>query len=777
MDAFWGFIVSNSLVVFVIAAGILILSRFWKHAATLHVLWILVLVKLFLPPLFVADWPIRLSELPTSNETAGIVENTVPIGTQPSADGPSGLFSTKKSSSTINRAASANSSAAGFWRVPIRWTILLGTVWIAGTVLLAARTAWQIWRFRKIIEKTHEPADDIVHLLQSVARRMGLARVPHVLMTSSRTTPLIWLFGYAPVLVLPQGLFGRLNHGARETILIHELAHVRRRDHWVRLLELTATTVFWWHPVVWLARTRIRELEEECCDQAVVKLTPLQARTYATALVDTLDFLSECTLRVAPLATAIYSTGSLARRIKLLQENRTQRVSILAGSMIAAALMVPLSIGFGQTNADDVPKITGRITDKGGKPVAGAVVRIAMPATEMRHVDEGMYEDKSDEDGRYEIKLEGLGLATTVSVDALAPGYQRLSGSPRMWAGKVERGVAPGKDAEASFTLQPGLYVKGIVVNEAGLPVPNVRVAANANIYGLINGTERVVSSGGVERTRGRDDGTFEVFNFLPEPLESHDVKEKGAIGFHHPDYVPYQVADVYALSEEERTNLRIVLPTGSKAAGIVLDADGKPVADVMVEVFSAKEPDRDKATMTNAEGKFRLEGLKEQDAIIRVHAMKLRQKVAMPVALGQDQENLEIRLEPVAISAEPKSVEVLGMKLADITPELRARYDLYHDKGALILGPGTDSARLGVGELREGYYFWMVGQNHIGSVHEFVEGLLKEVEKSELSQHGYRVVYTFSDVRMVGSNTQYMKLTEEDVSGLREVLKTLDDE
>ena len=69
----------------------------------------------------------------------------------------------------------------------------------------------------------------------------------------------------------------------------------------------------------------------------------------------------------------------------------------------------------------------------------------------------------------------------------------------------------------------------------------------------------------------------------------------------------------------------------------------------------------------------------------------------------------------------------MLGMQLADVTPELKSAYDLFNDRGALILDPGKDSDRLKIGQLAEGYVFWMVGNKRIGSVREFVNRLLAE--------------------------------------------------
>ena len=73
------------------------------------------------------------------------------------------------------------------------------------------------------------------------------------------------------------------------------------------------------------------------------------------------------------------------------------------------------------------------------------------------------------------------------------------------------------------------------------------------------------------------------------------------------------------------------------------------------------------------------------------------------------------------------KKHAVLGMQLADVTPELKSAYDLYLDRGALILDPGKDSDRLKIGELAEGYCFFMVGNKRIGSVREFVDRILAE--------------------------------------------------
>ena len=86
------------------------------------------------------------------------------------------------------------------------------------------------------------------------------------------------------------GCWCRLNSGrawertSGTLLLLHELAHLKRRDHWVRWLELVVAGLYWWHPVVWWARRALREAEEQCCDAWVVWAMPDRSRTYASCL-------------------------------------------------------------------------------------------------------------------------------------------------------------------------------------------------------------------------------------------------------------------------------------------------------------------------------------------------------------------------------------------------------------------------------------------------------------------------------------------------------------
>ncbi len=153
-----------------------------------------------------------------------------------------------------------------------------------------------------------------------------------------------------------------------------------------------------------------------------------------------------------------------------------------------------------------------------------------------------------------------------------------------------------------------------------------------------------------------------------------------------------------------------------------------------------------------------------------------LEQKIELPMTLDRDQNDLKVQLKPIALAVEPKKIMVLGMQFANLTPELRAAYDRPNENGALVLDPGKDSERLGIGKLEKGDDFWMVGEKRISNVSEFVKQLLAEADAQGKDEPSIRMVYTFSRLDFDGTNTQFMKLTKADLGELRKVLDQLSD-
>ena len=276
-------------------------------------------------------------------------------------------------------------------RTPWSLSWILALIWSCGTCCMAVVYAIRIRRFVIAVRDCDVAPLPIRTMAAQLSGRLGLWRVPDVMMTSRSLPPLVWSIGLLPRVILPSELFARLGSEAQAAILAHELCHIRRGDYLVRFLEVAATTIFWWHPGVWCARWQLRELEEQCCDGRVLALLEQQPRTYAALLVDTLEFLSERPRTPAPFHTAVYSSGSLSRRIRMLSQNRTNRLTALSAALVAGLVTLPLVVAFavdieqtsktapaGQPTAGAPPAILrGRVTDEAGAPLADVRVLVA----------------------------------------------------------------------------------------------------------------------------------------------------------------------------------------------------------------------------------------------------------------------------------------------------------------------------------------------------------------------------------------------------------------
>src|SRR5205823_5460117 len=115
-------------------------------------------------------------------------------------------------------------------------------------------------------------------------------------------------------------------------------AHLRRRDHWVRRLELVVLGFYWWHPVAWWACRRLRDAEEQCCDAWVVWALPAAGPAYASALVETVAFLS-LARPVRPLAASgAGHVQTLKRRLTMILRGTPPRALSVTGFLAVLAL-------------------------------------------------------------------------------------------------------------------------------------------------------------------------------------------------------------------------------------------------------------------------------------------------------------------------------------------------------------------------------------------------------------------------------------------------------
>ena len=262
----------NALAAALLAPLVAAIGIVARRPALMHALWVMVLLKLITPPLW--SVPVVPGTAALAGEVGGPREPAEPLAViarlEPPASepvfgaGPTWEIVPPDSVWIVEAPAWSGPESP---EAPIAagtapsWRTVAATTWIVGTLTTFGIAAVRVRKFGRLLEEARPAPWDVLDRVEVLADRLGLSAPPEVRMTPGAVSPMLWAPGCRPLLIVPDDLWKRLDGARRDTLLVHELAHLKRRDHWVRGLELLATGLYWWHPVVWWSRRALHEAE------------------------------------------------------------------------------------------------------------------------------------------------------------------------------------------------------------------------------------------------------------------------------------------------------------------------------------------------------------------------------------------------------------------------------------------------------------------------------------------------------------------------------------
>ena len=156
---------------------------------------------------------------------------------------------------------------------PSTWLAIAFIIWLAGVVLLSISFAN---RHRRIVHlarraKTVSTTDDHLQaMFAELLAELQLRKQPRLQVVDSMTTPAVWGIR-RPVILLPEAMTNEFSEEELRLILLHELMHIQRGDRAFQLLLIVLQIVYWFNPLLYVARLRMNRLQELGCDVAVVK--------------------------------------------------------------------------------------------------------------------------------------------------------------------------------------------------------------------------------------------------------------------------------------------------------------------------------------------------------------------------------------------------------------------------------------------------------------------------------------------------------------------------
>ena len=224
--------------------------------------------------------------------------------------------------------------------------LVLTVVWLSGFIAMMVFWCVQWWRISRLVRS----ATPLIE-----GREIGLLRKAEHIARLARPVPLLpsgnsmepGVFGIIhPVLLWPEGIARHMDDAHLESVLTHEMCHVKRRDNLTSAIHMLVETIFCFYPAVWWIERRLVKERERACDEAVVLLGN-EAGVYAESILDVCKFFTE-----SPTACISGVMGSdLKQRIaSILSGPGERKLDLRRKAMLALACVlsmgVPLAAGF-----------------------------------------------------------------------------------------------------------------------------------------------------------------------------------------------------------------------------------------------------------------------------------------------------------------------------------------------------------------------------------------------------------------------------------------------
>ena len=220
---------------------------------------------------------------------------------------------------------------------------------------------------RQPAKATHDP---IVTALEAVCLQLGIGRPVTLLIHPDKTIPVVW--GILRCRLLLPAAARHWSGEQLRSVLLHELAHIKRRDTMAQLLTQIACALHWFNPLVWFAAWRLGVERERACDDLVLA-SGVRPSAYAGHLLDVVTGLSPARWTQSCGLAMARKSSLEGRLVAVLSENLNRRGVSVALAAIALAMAVGIAVPIAMLRAaDEKPGEKPRSSDRGHEAERGA---------------------------------------------------------------------------------------------------------------------------------------------------------------------------------------------------------------------------------------------------------------------------------------------------------------------------------------------------------------------------------------------------------------------
>jgi len=351
----WPIFWQSSILIF----GMFLLDVFLRRKirpSMRHALWLVVLVKLVLPPSFAL--PTGLAWWVRPRETAPIKQ-------------PTARYLVTYGQSDV-RAPLATASPPVIPEPHIRLSnaawIVMGTCGTSLALLITMMARWRL--FRQELRKSESAPIWLQEIVTEVQRQIRYRGRVSLRLTDVSISPAV-IGLLRPIIVLPVALIDRLKPSQLRAVLLHELTHLRNGDVWINCFQSLLQIVFWWHPFVWLANARVRRIREEVVDDSVRLALCDEAETYAPTLLEVARLTLARPLATLGLVGILESRHALRQRVeRMVNSPAPKRTGLTLGSIFGILAFTCVAVPMGQAPPKKAKPIVGN------EPVNGTLAQL-----------------------------------------------------------------------------------------------------------------------------------------------------------------------------------------------------------------------------------------------------------------------------------------------------------------------------------------------------------------------------------------------------------------
>ena len=334
-ELMWWFAQNTLAALLMIPCVMLACRLFRDRPAVQHLLWLVILLKFVTPPIVVWPWSVEelrgmawtqvfdqqsvaLEKSPADSRPVRSEPRIVPIETTMIPNEPAPILEPSSLPALVpvvtdNANEKAETTTRTNWGSIVATTAIL--VWLIGAIVCAVSQLRRLARYARLVRSGEVAPSHLKAEVASVASLLNM-KAPVSVVVKGIVSPFLWCVGSA-TLAWPDSLSSQADVVRSRGIIAHELAHLRRRDHWITWLELGASILWWWNPLFWYVRRQLRETAEMSCDALAIAANPVSRREYAELL---LRLSSQSTNGVpAPvIAMGASTVASFERRLKMI---------------------------------------------------------------------------------------------------------------------------------------------------------------------------------------------------------------------------------------------------------------------------------------------------------------------------------------------------------------------------------------------------------------------------------------------------------------------------